>query len=135
MPPLSWDLFQRAHSTSGHEGDRYQRVNDNGVILTGGWEWGLSHSMSCVIAVHPENSTLHTAGSSDCYPYKALLFDKNTVLFNADADCAGKVSVQLGQMAAARGALWLVAMNAIDRAGFPGRGVGIARVRPGSTRG
>ena len=89
--------------------------------------------MSGVIAAHPENSSLHTVGSSDCYPSKSLLFDKNTVLFAADADCAGKVSVQLGQMAPARGALWLVAMDAIDRPGFPARGVGIARVRPGGT--
>jgi hypothetical protein len=128
-----YGAYFSVHSSSGHEGDRYQRVNDSGAILSGGWAWGLSHSMSGVIAVHPENASLHTAGSSDCYPSKALLFDNNTVLFAADADCAGKVSVQLGQMTPARGALWLVAMNAIDRPGYPGRGVGIARVRPGAT--
>jgi len=128
-----YGAYLSVHSSSGHEGDRYKRVSDSGVILSGGWDWGLSHSMSGVIAAHPENNTLHTVGSSDCYPSKALLFDKNTTLFAADADCAGKVSVQLGQMAAARGALWLVAMDAIDRPGFPARGVGIARVRPGGT--
>jgi hypothetical protein len=70
---------------------------------------------------------------SDCYPSKALLLDGNTSLFAADADCAGKVSVQLGQMAAAAGSQWLVAMDAIDRPGFPGRGVGVVRIRPGGT--
>lgn len=126
-----YGAYLSVHSSSGHEGDRYQRISDTGAILSGGWGWGLSHSMAGVIAAHPENSTLHTVGSSDCYPSKALLFDKNTTLFAADADCAGKVSVQLGQMAAARGALWLVAMNAIDRPGYPARGVGIVRIRPG----
>ena len=121
------------HSTSGHEGDRYQRVNDSGTIVSGGWAWGLSHSMAGVIAPHPENGLLHSAGVSDCYPSKSLLLDGNTILFAADADCAGKVSVQLGQMAAAAGSLWLVAMDAIDRPGYPGRGVGVARVRPGRT--
>jgi hypothetical protein len=108
-------------------------VSSTGTLLTGGWGWNLSHSMAGVIAAHPETNALHTAGVSDCYPSKALLFDGNTSLFPADADCAGKVSVQLGQMAAARGSLWLVAMDAIDRPGFPGRGVGIVRVRPGRT--
>jgi hypothetical protein len=128
-----YGAYFSVHSSGGHEGDRYQRVSDTGAILSGGWGWGLSHSMSGVIAGHPENGTLHTVGSSDCYPSKALLFDKNTSLFAADADCAGKVSVQLGQMAAARGAAWLVAMDGVDRPGFPARGVGVVRVRPGGT--
>ncbi len=128
-----YGAYMSVHSTAGHEGDRYQRVSDTGALLSGGWSWGLSHSMAGVIAPHPESGELHTAGVSDCYPSKALLFDKNTSLWAADADCAGKVSAQLGQMAAARGGLWLVAMDAIDRAGYPGRGVGVARIRPGRT--
>ena len=128
-----YGAYLSVHSSSGHEGDRYQRVSTTGALLSGGWGWNLSHSMAGVIAAHPETNDLHTAGVSDCYPSKALLFDGNTSLFAADADCSGKVSVQLGQMAAARGALWLVAMDAIDRPGFPGRGVGVARVRPGRT--
>src|SRR5262245_5119990 len=128
-----YGAYLSVHSSSGHEGDRLKRVNDSGTILSGGWDWGLSHSMAGVIAPHPEDGSLHSAGSSDCYPSKALLFDQNTTLFPADADCAGKVSVQLGQMAPAAGKLWLVAMDAIDRPGFPGRGVGVARVRPGKT--
>jgi hypothetical protein len=128
-----YGAYLSVHSSSGHEGDRYQRVNDSGTILSGGWAWGLSHSMAGVIASHPENGALHTAGVSDCYPTKALLLDENTSLFAADADCAGKVSVQLGQMAAAAGAMWLVAMDAIDRPGYPGLGVGVARVGPGRT--
>jgi hypothetical protein len=128
-----YGAYLSVHSSGGHEGDRYQRVSDTGAVLTGGWGWGLSHSMAGVIAPHPENGSLHTAGSSDCYPSKALLFDKNTVLFAADADCAGKVSVQLGQMAPAPGGAWLVAMDAIDRPGFPARGVGVVKIRPGGT--
>lgn len=128
-----YGAYLSVHSSEGHEGDRYQRVSTTGTILSGGWGWNLSHSMAGVIAAHPETNDLHTAGVSDCYPSKSLLFDGKTALFTGDADCAGKVSVQLGQMASARGALWLVAMDAIDRPGFPGRGVGIARVRPGRT--
>jgi len=126
-----YGAYLSVHSSSGHEGDRYKRVNDSGTIVSGGWDWGLSHSMAGVIAPHPESGALHTAGSSDCYPSKALLLDGNTTLFAADADCAGKVSVQLGQMAAAAGSMWLVAMDAIDRTGYPARGVGVVRVRPG----
>jgi FlgD Ig-like domain len=128
-----YGAYLSVHSTEGHEGDRYQRVSDSGVLLSGGWGWGLSHSMAGVIAAHPENGTLHTAGVSDCYPSKALLYDKTTSLFTADADCAGKVSVQLGQMAAGPGGSWLVAMDAVDRPGFPARGVAVVRVRSGST--
>jgi hypothetical protein len=128
-----YGAYFSVHSTAGHEGDRYQRVSDTGALLSGGWGWGLSHSMSGVIAAHPENGALHTAGSSDCYPSKALLFDKSATLFAADADCAGKVSVQLGQMAAAAGSQWLIAMDAIDRVGYPARGVGVARIRPGGS--
>jgi hypothetical protein len=128
-----YGAYLSVHSTAGHEGDRYQRVSDAGVLLSGGWGWGLSHSMAGVIAAHPENGALHTAGVSDCYPSKALLYDKTTSLFAADADCAGKVSAQLGQMAAGPGGSWLIAMDAIDRPGFPGRGIGIVRVRSGVT--
>jgi hypothetical protein len=128
-----YGAYLSVHSSSGHEGDRYQRVSDTGTILTGGWSWGLSHSMAGVIASHPGDGSLHTVGVSDCYPSKDLLLDKNTTLFSGDADCAGKVSVQLGQMAAAGGSSWLVAMDAIDRPGYPGRGVGVVRVRPGGT--
>jgi len=128
-----YGAYLSVHSTAGHEGDHYQRVSDGGALLSGGWTWGLSHSMSCVIAPHPEDGSLHTTGSSDCYGAKALLFDKNTTLFAADADCAGKVSVQLGQMAAGPGRSWLIAMDAIDRPGFPARGVAVVRIRPGGT--
>lgn len=128
-----YGAYFSVHSSAGHEGDRFQRVSDAGAILSGGWGWGLSHSMAGVIAAHPEDGSLHTAGVSDCYPSKALLFDKSATLLAADADCAGKVSAQLGQMAPGPGGLWLVAMDAIDRPGFPGRGIGVARVRPGRT--
>jgi hypothetical protein len=128
-----YGAYLSVRNSGGHEGDRYQRVSDTGAVLSGGWGWGLSHSMSGIIAAHPETGRLHTSGASDCYPSKALLFDKNTVLFSADADCAGKVSVQIGQMAAAPGSAWMIAMNAEDRPGYPARGVGVVRIRPGGS--
>lgn len=117
-------------STAGHEGDEYRRVSDAGATLTGGWTWGLSHSMAQLIDWHPGTSSLLTAGTSDCYPGKGLYAGRTRLLWAADGDCAGRAQVMLGQMAAAANQRWLVAFNAIERAGFPAKGVGLASFAP-----
>jgi hypothetical protein len=117
-------------SAAGHEGEEYTRVSDAGSPVSGGWTWGLSHSMAELIAWHPESAALATVGSSDCYPGKGLYAGKSRLLWASDGDCAGRVQVQLGQMAAATHQRWLVAFNAVDRPGFPARGIGLARYAP-----
>ena len=120
-------------STAGHEGEEYRRITDSGAAAGGGWTWGLSHSMAQLIAWHPQSAALGVVGSSDCYPGKGLYANKSRLLWTSDGNCGGLVQAQLGQMAAATNHRWLVAFNAIDRPGFPARGIGLARYGPSGT--
>jgi hypothetical protein len=61
-----------------HNGDQLSIVNDAGVVqpyqslyfgnVTGGWGWGLSHSLAGLIDYHPDLARLTALGVTDCYP-------------------------------------------------------------------
>ncbi len=122
---------------AGHDGEQYTIVNESGAIQPGGYSWGLSHSLAGLIGYHPETGQLVRTGISDCYPdstgglyavsepgYRPHL------LYPLDADCAGKVSGQFGQMTAVLGSRWLVAFNAMNQGDFVGQGIGLLRFGP-----
>jgi hypothetical protein len=111
----------------GHYGDQLSYVNDSGVIQSGGWDWGCSHSMAQLISYHPQLSKFAPVCSSDCYASKGILANDNQVLYAGDGDCGGMVSTQLGQLAVADQS-WKLIFNALNRPSVVGHGVGFATV-------
>jgi hypothetical protein len=121
-------------SVQGQDGETFRYVSDAGVVTTG-WEWGTAHCMSNVVGFHPETSLFSVVAGSDCYPSKGLIANRTTSIFASDGSCTGLVSAVTGEMAPAAGALWLAAMAAFDRPGFPGKGIGIVRMRSNASLG
>jgi hypothetical protein len=109
---------------AGHSGDQFKWVSDSGVVTTR-WSWGCSHSMAALVDYHPGWDTITGLCSSDCYPEKGLNADRVNSIFVADANCAGSVALQLGQMAAGD-STWKVAFNAMDAECCDAHGVGLA---------
>jgi hypothetical protein len=108
----------------GHYGDQLRYVNSSGSI-TGGWEWGCSHSMAELIS-WDESLGFVALCSSDCYPSKGLVKNNSQNLVASDGNCGGLVSLQLGQMAAGDDE-WKAIFNAMDMSCCEGRGVGFVR--------
>jgi hypothetical protein len=108
----------------GHHGDQLRYVNNSGSII-GGWEWGCSHSMAELIS-WDEDLGFVALCSSDCYPSLGLVRDNSQNLVASDGNCAGLVSLQLGQMTAGVGE-WKAVFNAMDMTCCDGYGVGFVR--------
>jgi hypothetical protein len=120
-----FSVFANPDSTgTSHDGDQYTLVNNSGVIQTGGWNWGLSHSLAELIDYQPNLARLTALGVTDCFPSPAMWADTSAdggpqhLIFAGDGNCAGNTAVQLGQMAAFTGGNWLVAFNAQSEAAF-----------------
>lgn len=111
----------------GHDGDQLTFVGSDGAIQSGGWEWGCSHSMAELISYHPTLDKFVPVCSSDCYPSKGLLLNANQSVFQADGNCAGWVSAQLGQIALSNNS-WKLVFRALNRPGFLGKGIGWATI-------
>jgi hypothetical protein len=109
---------------TGHHGDQLRYVNNSGSI-TGGWEWGCSHSMAELVEW---DDTLGFAVlcSSDMYPSKGLVRNNSQNLVASDGNGAGLVSLQLGQTAAGENE-WKAVFNAMDKPCCDGFGVGFVR--------
>ena len=117
-----WSVLNMA----GHDGDQLSYVNDSGIIQSGGWDFGCSHSMAQLLGYHPGDQEFAAFCSSDCYPDPpGLKLDYSTTIQAADSDCQGLVSLQLGQMAAS-GTGWKVLFNAQDTAESEAYGIGFA---------
>lgn len=111
----------------GHEGDQLTYVDDAGVIQSGGWEWGCSHSMAELTSYHPALDQFIPVCSSDCYASKGILINDSTVVYQSDGNCGGMVSAQLGQIALSANT-WKLVFNALDRPDVSGYGVGLATI-------
>lgn len=118
----------------GHEGDALTYVSSSGVIMTGGWYWGCSHSMAELVVFHPVLNKFVPICSSDCYPLLGILSPDYTVIpyvyhlfYPSDANCAGYTSAQLGQIALSSTA-WKLVFNALNRPGYEGKGIGLATI-------
>jgi hypothetical protein len=122
--------YWAVHGVSGwvatHEGDQLQYVNDSGVLHSGGWSWGCSHSMAELVGYHPGDQQFTNFCSTDCYPaLPGLKMNYATTIQIADGHCNGYGSLQLGQMAAAETG-WKVVFNAQDTAESETFGIGLA---------
>jgi hypothetical protein len=112
---------------AGHEGDQLTYVNDSGVIQSGGWQWGCSHSMAELVNYHPGLNKFVPVCSSDCYASKGILLNDNQVVYASDGNCGGNASAQLGQITQSS-TTWKLVFNAMNRPGYLGRGVGLATI-------
>jgi len=109
---------------AGHYGDQLRYVNGAGSV-TGGWEWGCSHSMAELISWDDDLGFVALC-SSDCYPSLGLVKNNSQNLVASDGNCGGLVSLQLGQMAAGEGE-WKAVFNAMDMTCCNGYGIGFVR--------
>ncbi|MCP4424023.1 MAG: hypothetical protein GY803_06000 [Chloroflexi bacterium] len=112
---------------AGHEGDQLIYVNDAGVIQSGGWDWGCSHSMSELINYHPTLDEFIPVCSSDCYASKGILLNDSQVVYPSDGNCGGLTSAQLGQITF-DDTSWKLVFNALNRPGYVGKGIGLATI-------
>jgi len=129
--------YWAVHGISGpyapHEGDQLTGVNDSGVIQSGGWSWGCSHSMAELVGYHSNDDLFTAFCSTDCYPNPpGLTMNNSTSIYEGDGNCGGLVSVQLGQMAEAETG-WKILFNAQDTANSVAYGVGLATVVSGQS--
>jgi hypothetical protein len=111
----------------GHEGDQLTYVDDNGNLQPGGWEWGCSHSLAGLVEYHPTLGKFIPVCSSDCYADKGILISNHYIVYASDGNCAGNVSVQLGQVAASSDS-WKLVFSALGRPGVIGKGIGLATI-------
>lgn len=127
-------LYQAYYTITGggHYGDQLTYVNDSGVIQTGGWGWGCSHSMAQLVSYHPGLNKHIAICSSDCYAVKGVLINDNQRIYEADGNCGGNVSAQLGQMALGN-STWKLVFNAVDRPCCNGQGIAFATIQSNFT--
>jgi hypothetical protein len=112
---------------AGHEGDQLTYVNSSGIIQSGGWFWGCSHSMAELVSYHPTLGKFVPVCSSDCYASKGILLNDNQVVYACDGNCAGSVSAQLGQVTLSDTS-WKLVFSALNRPGYTGKGIGLATI-------
>jgi hypothetical protein len=112
----------------GHYGDQLTYVNDSGAVQTGGWGWGCSHSMAQLVSYHPGLDDFIAVCSSDCYASKGILINDNQRIYEADGNCGGLVSAQLGQLALSTNS-WKLVFNAVDRPCCNGQGIAFATIQ------
>lgn len=110
---------------AGHEGDQLTYVNSAGIIQSGGWEWGCSHSMAELISYHPTLTKFAPICASDCYAQKGILSNDNQVVYSGDGNCGGLTAAQLGQVALSSDT-WKLVFNGLNRPGYVGQGIGLA---------
>jgi hypothetical protein len=103
---LAWDgekyaayfaIHGTAGWTAGHEGDKLKYIDRDGQILSGGWEWGCSHSMDVRI-LFTEDTDMPVC-ISDCYPGLGIYLKNRYLLSSVYGDCAGATDARFGQMA------------------------------------
>ncbi len=112
---------------TGHYGDQLVYISDSGVIQSGGWDWGCSHSMAQLVDYHPGLDSFLSVCSSDCYPSKGILTQSSHVVYGGDGNCFGFGSAQLGQVAQGANS-WRVAFSALEKPCCTGKGIGLAIV-------
>lgn len=112
--------------STGHYGDQLTYVDDGGHIQPGGWDWGCSHSLAQLVGYHPDLDQFMSICSSDCYPGKGIFANDNQV-YQADGNCGGSASAQLGQIALGERS-WKLVFNALDKPCCDGRGIGLATI-------
>lgn len=128
-----WAVHGISGGYSGHEGDQLTFVNDSGVIQSGGWSWGCSHSMAELVGYHSNEAAFSAFCSTDCYPSPTgLKMNYSTTVYQGDGNCRGLGSVQLGQMAEAETG-WKILFNAQDTANSVAYGIGFATAGGGLT--
>jgi len=117
---------------TGHYGDQLTYVDDAGARQYDGWDWGCSHSMAQLASYHPGLGQFISSCSSDCYPGKGIFLGANggQRVYEADGNCGGNVSAQLGQIALGDDS-WKLVFNALDRTCCEGHGVALATISAG----
>lgn len=113
--------YYHVHSTSGHEGDAYFRVNATTGTPTTVWNWGCSHSMSNLLSYHPVLNTTLSLCVTDCYPGTSGSFDTGSIgglytdgrslLQLMNAGCNGNVAGEIGMIVPIYNESWAVIFN------------------------
>ncbi len=112
---------------SGHHGDQLTYISRDGVIASGGWSFGCSHSMSQGINYNPFLEQFMPICVSDKYPATGVVSYNSTLIYEAGSDESGKISAVLGQVASTESG-WLIAFNAVDRPCCDAFGIGLATI-------
>ncbi|MCP4867168.1 MAG: hypothetical protein GY898_00435 [Proteobacteria bacterium] len=112
--------YYTVRNGGGHYGDQMSYVDDDGNILSDGFDFGCAHSMAQDVAWHPVEDRFVPVCSSDDLPTPGILAwaDAGRLLHDACGSGVGLVSTQLGQVVPTKGSSFLVAYNAeIDSSG------------------
>jgi len=114
--------YYHVHSSSGHEGDTYYRVNSVTGKATNLWFWGCSHSMSNLLSYHPVLNDTLAVCVTDCYPgtkgenFKTdsiggLYTEAEHLLQKMSGGCNGCVGGEVGMAAPLHDGGWVVIFN------------------------
>jgi hypothetical protein len=92
-------------AAGNHQGDHYALISPQGTLLTGGWDWGCSHSLDVRLA---HNGTAFAPlCTSDTYPGAGIWFN-NRVSVSTEPSITNVGGVtQLGGLVAAPDGFWL----------------------------
>jgi hypothetical protein len=98
-------IFRRWPDNIAHTGDTLRNLDANGNPTGGtGWSWGCSHSLDVRLSA---DGTVPIC-LSDCYPEKAIVLGRNSVVSEEPSgNCAGSSNTKLGGLTTVAGASWL----------------------------
>ena len=114
---------------AGHYGDQLSYVSDAGIIQADGWNWGCSHSMAQLVTYHPGLDEFAAVCSEDCFPAKSIHWvNASQQIYQADGNCGGLASAQLGQMATGD-QKWKLVFNAQEQPCCEGNGIALATLQ------
>ncbi len=116
-------IFRRWPDGIAHTGDQLRRFDASGnPAQGGGWGWGCSHSLDVRLTADGEKQVC----LSDCFPQKAILLGKSTVISaEPSGNCSGSSDTRLGGLVTAGGAAWLTFAS---REGRTSRDVALVKV-------
>lgn len=121
--------YHAVKNGSGHHGDQLTYLRADGTLLSDGFGWGCSHSISLDVAYNPAHGRFMNVCASDMFPAKGLMAwrDRYRLIYQGGGAGNGLVSANIGQLQPSPEG-WIVAFNAVDRPCCAGHGPAIRRL-------
>jgi len=92
-------------SQGNHQGDHYSFISPQGTLMTGGWDWGCSHSLDERLAHN--GTTFAPICTTDTYPGHGIYFNNRTQVSSEPSITNVGGTTQLGGLVRAPDGFWL----------------------------
>ena len=103
-------------SQGNHQGDHYSMISPTGTLMSGGWDWGCSHSLDERLA---HNGTVFAPiCTSDTYPGAGIWFNNRTNISQEPSITNSGAGSKLGGLVPASDGFWFTFTTPAGRASF-----------------